>query len=135
YAAELASKPAYSQFRIIAVDDGGREIVRVDRLGTDGAIRIVPDAELQQKADRGYFTSTLRLHPDEIYVSPVELNAGAGAIEAARVPVLRVAAPIQYPEGKPFGIVIINLDMRPIFSTMRASGRPGNQLYVINEHG
>ena len=49
YAAELASKPAYSQFRIIGIDNGGREIVRVDRYGPSGAVRIVPDSELESK--------------------------------------------------------------------------------------
>src|SRR5215468_527148 len=37
--AELTAKPAYSQFRIIGVADGGREILRVDRSGSDGTIR------------------------------------------------------------------------------------------------
>jgi PAS domain S-box-containing protein len=135
YAAELASKPAYSQFRIIGVDDGGRELVRVDRMGKDGAIRIVPDAELQKKGDRGYFTATLAVQPDEIYVSPVELNQENGVFETPHVPVLRVSAPIQTPDGKPFGIVIINLDMRPIFSELRTETRRGANLYIVNEKG
>jgi DNA helicase HerA-like ATPase len=50
FVAELAAKTNYDQFRIIAAD--GREIVRVDRSGPNGAIRIVPDEELQQKSDR-----------------------------------------------------------------------------------
>jgi hypothetical protein len=49
--ADLAAKPAYSQFRYIGVDDGQREIARVDRSGPNGEIRIVPDAELQRKGD------------------------------------------------------------------------------------
>jgi PAS domain S-box-containing protein len=135
YAAELASKPAYSRFRIIGIDDGGREIVRVDRSGKDGAIRIVPDAELPKKGDRDYFTAAIRLPPDEIYISPVELNRANGTIETPHVPVLRVAAPIQAPDGKPFGIVIINVDMRPIFTEIRAATRPGTEFYVVNEQG
>ncbi len=31
YAAELAAKPSYRAFRIVGLDDGGRDIVRVDR--------------------------------------------------------------------------------------------------------
>src|SRR5882757_7495743 len=31
--AELEAKPAYAQFRIIGAEDGGREMVRVDRSG------------------------------------------------------------------------------------------------------
>src|SRR5262249_5688227 len=60
-AAELAAKPSYWQFRVIGVADGGREILRVDRSGTDGAIRVVPDGELQQKGDRDYFKRTLEV--------------------------------------------------------------------------
>jgi hypothetical protein len=36
FAIELASTPAYAQFRIMGIDDGGREIVRVDRKGEGG---------------------------------------------------------------------------------------------------
>jgi len=53
-AAELAAKPVYTQFRVIGIADGGREIVRVDRSGPHGAIRNVPDGELQRKADSYY---------------------------------------------------------------------------------
>jgi hypothetical protein len=42
-AADLAAKPAYAAFRFIGVEDGGREILRVDRSGPDGAIRIAPE--------------------------------------------------------------------------------------------
>ncbi|MBV8262687.1 MAG: hybrid sensor histidine kinase/response regulator, partial [Candidatus Eremiobacteraeota bacterium] len=50
--AELKAKPSYAQFRLIGIADDGREMLRVDRSGPNGAIRIVPDFELQQKGDR-----------------------------------------------------------------------------------
>ena len=43
-AGDLAVKQAYSQFRFIGVENGGRELVRVDRQGPNGAVRIVTDA-------------------------------------------------------------------------------------------
>src|SRR5262245_49034135 len=49
---EVTAKPSYSHFRLIGIRDGGREIVRVDRRGPDGAIRVVPDAGLQRRGDR-----------------------------------------------------------------------------------
>jgi len=70
--ADLGAKPAYSQFRLIGIEDGGREIIRVDRMGPGGTIRVVPDAELQRKGDRDYFKDTIRLAADQIYVSPVD---------------------------------------------------------------
>ncbi len=135
YAIELASKPAYSLFSIIGADDGGREIVRVDRSGKDGAIRIVPDAELQKKGDRAYFKAALSLPPDEIYVSPVELSREHGVIETPHEPVLRVATPIQAPDGRPFGIVMIDVDLRAAFGEIRTAARPGSKTFVINERG
>ena len=41
--------PPMRMFRIIGVEDDGREIVRVDRSGPNGTVRIVPEEELQQE--------------------------------------------------------------------------------------
>ena len=62
-AAELEAKPSYAMFRIIGVDDGGRELVRVDRNGPNGAVRIVPEEGMQKRGDRDYFRETIRLGP------------------------------------------------------------------------
>mgnify|MGYP003693988979 CR=1 FL=1 len=48
-AAELEAKPAYAMFRIIGLDDDGRELVRVDRAGPNETVRIVPEEELQRE--------------------------------------------------------------------------------------
>jgi hypothetical protein len=107
FVAELTGKPEYAQFRLIGVADGGGELVRVDHSGPAGAIRVVPDAELQRKGDRDYFKEAITLSPNEIYVSQIDLNQEQGVIDTPHVPTLRTAAPIYTPGGKPFGIVII----------------------------
>ena len=124
FTAELTAKPAYAQFRIIGIADGGREILRVDRSGPDGKIRRVPDGELQRKGDRGYFKEAIRMQPDEVYVSEIDLNQEQGVIETPYVPTLRVATVILSPSGDPFGIIIINLDLRPAFDRLRATTGP-----------
>ena len=134
YVAELNSKPAYSQFRIIGFENGGREIVRVERSATTGEIRIVPDNELLPRGDRDYVTKTIGLAPGEVYVSPVELSRDRDKIAVPHVPTLRVATPV-YVAGKSFGIVIINVDMRPAFERLRSLTRPGGGLFVVNERG
>ena len=133
--AELEAKPAYAQFRVIGIEDGGREIVRVDRSGPDHAIRLVPEAELQRKGDRGYFKDTISLPANAIYVSALDLNQENGVIEVPHVPTLRIATPLMGPDGKPFGIVIINIDMRPAFDRVRSSVRQGGEIYVVNKRG
>jgi PAS domain S-box-containing protein len=130
FEAELLAKPNYHQFRYIAIDDGGRELVRVDRSGPEGSPRSVPDSELARNDGGIAFIETIRLPPGGIYVSPIELNRNTGVIETPKVPVLRVATPIHGPDGRPFGILIISVDMRPEFARIRDSGS-----YVVNDRG
>jgi PAS domain S-box-containing protein len=133
--AELGAKPNYAQFRIIGIEDSGREMVRVDRSGPNGAARLVPNAELQRKGERPYFKNTVGLPANEEYVSALDLNQENGALETPYVPTLRIAAPLHAPDGKPFGIVIVNVDMRPAFDRVRASVRQGGNIYVVGNRG
>ncbi|MEA2868045.1 MAG: hypothetical protein QOE39_2760 [Bradyrhizobium sp.] len=133
--AELEAKPAYAEIRVIGLDDGQREIVRADRLGPNGTIRIVGDADLKGKGDRTYFKETIKLRPGEIYISSLSLDRANWVIVTPYRPTLRVATPIFTSDGKPFGIFIINVDMRPAFDRVRSSARQGERVYVIDERG
>jgi PAS domain S-box-containing protein len=129
FAGELVAKSNYDQFRVIGVADGGREIVRVNRSGPNGAIRVVPDREREAVAGRGYFRDALRLPDGEIFISPAELDQ-------RRQPTIRAATPIYTPDGHVFGIVIINVGLRPAFDRIRAaSARAGGSIFLTNEQG
>ena len=135
FVAELGVKPNYLQFCIIGLADGGREILRVDRATPDGAIRIVPDAELQRRGDQDYFARTIALPFGGVDISQVELNQEHGAIDGPRVPVVRAATPIHSQDGRPFGMVIINVDLRAAFARMRSAARQQGRVFVVNERG
>ena len=134
-AAELDAKPSYAMMRFIGVDDNGREIVRVDRSGPNGAIRKVPAEWLEPMGDRSYFKETIKLRPGEVFVSWLRLDrAGTETVNLPR-PTLRVATPLFTPDGKPSGIFIIDVDMRPALDRISASARPGESVYLVNERG
>ena len=133
--AELQAKPEYAQFRIIGVEDGGRELIRVDRSGPNGAVRLVPEAELQRKGERPYFKEAILLSPGDIHVSALDLNREHGAVGIPHVPTVRVATPLQRPDGKPFGIAIVNVDMRPALDRVRTSVRQGGAIYAVGKRG
>jgi PAS domain-containing protein len=135
FSAELTAKPWYDDLRIIGIADGGREIVRVNRSGAGGAIRAVTDAELQYDGDRDYFEKTITLAAGDVYISPVELRQNQGAVENPHVPIMRVAAPVFAPDGRRLGIVIANLDLRPVFDRIRGAARQGGRIYVVNDSG
>ncbi|MGX1318527.1 PAS domain S-box-containing protein [Bradyrhizobium sp. USDA 377] len=133
--AEIEAKPSYAQFRIIGLDDNQRELVRVDRSGPNGTVRIVPDGELEHKSERTYFQETIRLPPGEIYVSPIDLATRQGGTTGLHIPTLRVAMPLFTSDGKPFGIVIANIDMRPALDRVRSTTSSGGEIYVVNSRG
>ncbi|MGA2893523.1 MAG: PAS domain S-box protein [Xanthobacteraceae bacterium] len=136
FARELAAKPAYNKIRIIDFATGD-ELVRADRYGGNGAIRIVTDGDLLNKSERGFFVAVHAMAADQIYVSPVELrrHAVGGEVQIPHVPVLRVAGIIRHPDQTPFGIVVIDVDMRPIFRDIVSGARPGSAVYVVDDRG
>nr|WP_244608607.1 PAS domain S-box protein [Bradyrhizobium algeriense] len=135
FAAELEAKPTYAMLRIIGLDDDGRELVRVDRAGPNDTVRIVPEEGLLKRNNRGYFHETMGLGPTQIYVSPLDLGRRNGLIEAVHRPTLRVATPIFGDDGKPFGLFMVNVDMRRAFDRVRSSVLPGETIYVVNKQG
>src|SRR5262245_18037454 len=135
YAGQLRVKPAFAGIRFIGVADGGREIVRVDRSGPNGEIRSVADAKLQRKGDRPYFQPAIAVPPGGVYVSPVELAHESSTVQTPHLPVVRFAASLSTPDGQPFGFVIINLDLRPVFAKLRATASADSKIYVVNAQG
>jgi PAS domain S-box-containing protein len=135
YLAELRARSDYLQIRLIGVEDGGRELIRVDRAGPNGEMRLVPDAELQRRAERDYFHKAIGLPAGGIYVSPIELTRGNPEAKTTRVPVLRVATPVYMPDGHPFGVLSISVDMRAVLARIRSASLGGAQVFVVNARG
>jgi PAS domain S-box-containing protein len=135
FVAELEAKPTYLQFRFIGVDDAGRELVRVDRPDERGPVRVVAAEDLQSKGSRPYFQAALALPPGGVFISPVELNREHGEIEAGDKPVVRVARPLADVAGRVLGVLVINVDLRPLFAELRGSLPPGHSLVVLDEAG
>ena len=135
FAGQLAANPAYGQIRLIGATDGGREIARTARMGPENAVRVAPEAELQPRGDRDYFRRAMRLRADEVDISPVELDREHGAIDTPHLPVVRASTPVVGPDGRPFGIVVIDIDLRGPFARVRENARPGGAVYIVNSNG
>lgn len=127
----LQHRPHYLQARLIGVEDGGRELVRVDRAG--GKIALRPENALQQKGNSAYFRETIGLRPGSVYLSKIDLNREHGQIQVPHVKVMRAAVPVFSPDSDdPFGIVIINMDFGKVLEGIE---HRGIQRYVTNAEG
>ncbi|MEW5721463.1 MAG: response regulator [Thermodesulfobacteriota bacterium] len=98
------AKGRYDQIRIIAKD--GWEILRVNYSG--GESLIVPRDRLQDKGQRYYFQRVMELGPNQVYISPLDLNVENGVIEKPYKPTLRLATPLFDRKGERAAILVLN---------------------------
>ena len=133
FLAEMGAKTSYLQLRLIGT--GGREIVRAERAGPGAAARLVAADALQDKSGRPYFRKTVRLAKGAVYVSPIDYNVEHGALQRPYLPTMRIAASVVSAAGTTLGIVVVNLDMRPILARLPDERTPGSTLYLVDEHG
>ena len=132
YLAMLNSKPDYSQIRLIGKKDNGKEIIRAERM--DGRTFLVSSESLQEKGGRDYFSETIRLPKDSIFFSPFDLNKEYGKITDPAVPTLRAACPV-FRGDEPFGIIVINVDLRRFFQELRTLAGANFDLKVVDMNG
>ncbi|MEG3767118.1 response regulator [Alteromonas sp. 14N.309.X.WAT.G.H12] len=123
--------PEYLQMRFINID--GTELVRVQR-SNNGDISIVPDKNLQNKADSTYVVETLKLASGEIYYSDVNLNREYGVIQQPHLPVLRIATPVYGDSGGLSGLLILNLSTEQLFQEV-APANSGVHREIVNDQG
>ncbi len=94
----------YDQLRYL--DLNGQEVIRINY--NNGQPSIVPRAQLQNKAERYYFSNTIKLNRNEIYVSPFDLNIEHGALEVPYKPIMRFGTPVFDSQGQKAGIIVLN---------------------------
>ena len=126
------AKPYYMQLRYL--DENGNEMLRVDSNGL--TIKTIPKDQLQNKAQREYFTETMKLSLGEIYVSPINLNRERGEIETPYQPTIRYATPIFSEDGKRQGIIIGNLLVERIFEQLKQDNQDNfGTDFILNQDG
>lgn len=129
----MRAHPEYFQVRLIGLANYGREIVRVDRTGED----VVPvrGHDLQEKAHFPYFFKTIKLPPEEFYVSSISLNKEQGSHAGMGQPTLRIATPVQTEDGSTFGVMVINVDLNSLFTFIRKDIPQNIELVLTNQEG
>ncbi len=127
-------------YQIRYIDEEGREIVRVDQV--IGKPYIVPDASLQNKNDRAYFQEAMKLGPDVMYISELDLNIENGVLEnrgtkeePKYVPVIRFARVVKDSSGARRGIIITNIYADKFLSVLQQSSTVDTQYHLANIEG
>jgi signal transduction histidine kinase len=125
------SRDSYAQLRFL--DSEGMEIIRVN--AQHGRSWVVPDGELQSKADRYYFQEALGLREGRVYVSRIDLNREYGEVRRPLEPMIRFASTLRI-SGDVAGVVVANMLADALIDPIRRyqDGRLGRQ-FLIDERG
>jgi len=133
FKAMLSTHPEYFQIRLISADMHGLELVRVDR--DENVLTRVLAGDLQEKAHYPYVFESLRLKRGEIHLSKIAINHEVGAHSGLNKPTLRIASPVIADDGKPLGLIVINIDLDSLFALLKADLPAVYKLYLTNELG
>lgn len=122
----------YHQVRLLNL--AGQEQVRVNC--ANGKTLLVPDEQLQNKADRYYFTNAISLDKGVIYISRFDLNLEQGKVETPWRPMIRLATPMFDSAGQRKGVLILNYLGHFILDELRLQDIASQgQLMLINDQG
>ncbi len=122
----------YQQIRLI--DNDGMEIVRVDSFN-DGSIDVVQPEALQDKSKRYYYTETMNMPANTLYLSPFDLNVENGQIEIPYKPMIRIGKTYES-ENIVNGMMILNVQGKKILEDIGKVNRHENdRLFMLNSEG
>lgn len=125
-------KKIYDQIRYIDLE--GNEKIRINYTA-NGAV-LVKDADLQNKKNRAYFSDSLLLSGNQIYVSKLDLNIENNKIEQPIKPVIRISTPYYDVNGQLKGIIIINYLANDMLSQIiQASSTSSGNMMILNSDG
>ncbi len=96
--------------RIQFIDSKGQEIVRVDN--RDG--NIYSEKILHNRSDASYFSKTMELKAEEIYLSPITFDEEFGDKETSDQDVIRLATPV-FHKGQKKGVIVTQVSMDSIY--------------------
>lgn len=128
----ITHKGVYDQIRYL--DEQGKEIVRVDY--NNGNPSIVPEDQLQNKANRYYFEKIRGIGRDEVYISPFDLNVEHGRIEQPAKPMIRFGIRLFDHSGRRRGILLFNyLGNKLVRDFKRAAANISDHVMLLNADG
>jgi HAMP domain-containing protein len=127
----LRTRERYRRIRFIDVD--GLDLLRVERFGN--RIERAPEGGLKRAGEELYLRPALRVAPGEVYLGEPSLERDEGRVIVPHMLVQRAIVPMVDDKHKPFGLILINMDLGAILQKNR-SGLPENRtLLVANASG
>lgn len=133
FAAMLSAHPEYFQIRLIGINLGGQELVRVDRNGK--RLTRVQGGDLKRRGGYPYVVGTYRLAKGDIFLSDITINHEKDAHSGRDKPTVTVSTPVFAQNGKRLGLIAINVDLNGLAKLLKSNLPSSYNLYLSNQSG
>lgn len=126
-------KESYDKIRLISAD--GRELVKVANTAA-GAV-VAPPEKLEDTTTQVYYNDGAKLASGGFAISQITLNKEGAVVERPPKPVVRGIRAIHNPKnGELLGLIVINLDARPLLERLREEfANTDSRYHVVAEDG
>ena len=129
----MQEKNYYVQMRIIMANSQGSEYIRLERI--NNIITSVKKRKLQNKGLRDYVKNGFETNEGDVYLSKIELNRENGSISIPYLPVLRAITPLNDEMGRLFAILVINIDITKLNSSIMHQQEDESNFFLASENG
>lgn len=121
-------------WQIRFIDAQGNETIRIN-YSAQGSYPVEKE-ELQNKKDRYYFTESINLSLNQVYISKLDLNVENNEIEEPIKPMIRFSTPVFDNSGQLMGIIILNYYGNDLLTQVEdvAATSSGN-IFLLNSDG
>lgn len=133
FKAYMLSNTDVYQVRFIEASNGWQERVKVQRNSEE--LEAFDKESLQSKENEPYIGQTLNVGRGNVFQSDINLNREFGKIEQPMRPVWRFSTPLFYSDGRPLGIIIINVNANSFLKKVANSTTSETKLYITNNEG
>ena len=124
------SKKTYSS--VVYIDELGKEIVKVTYNGTRSFVSTTNDLAIVSNED--YFSKTMTLSRDQLYVSPLDLTSKL-SLEGGQL-VIKYAKPVFDSNGIRRGVVVISFPAQDVLSPiLELSAKSNVNTFILNKQG
>ncbi|MBG6223110.1 MULTISPECIES: response regulator [unclassified Janthinobacterium] len=119
--------------RFIGLVDGGKEILRTQRLGQQ--VSTVPANALTRHGAEDFFLAASKLVAGQVYLSELRLEAPSGCSYGPDQRVIHAATPVFGANGAVFGMVVMSADADAMLASLHSSLGREFQLFLTAPDG
>ncbi len=127
----LNTTELYDQLRLL--DMQGHEVERANY--NNGHPALVPRDQLQDKSRRYYFRQAIRLGPNDLFISPLDLNIEHGVVEVPFKPTIRLSMPVFAAPQQKVGLLVLNYQASHLLKLLREQVAGNGKILMLNRDG